>query len=602
MADSTIALLVLGGVIGLFVWNRLPVGAVALGTVLALWATDLLTLEEATAGFGDPVVVFIATLFVVSEGIDRTGITSWAGGHLVAIAGDSHVRLLVAVMALCAGLTALISLNGAVAALLPMVVVIALRTARPASRMLMPMVFAGSAGSLLVLTGSPVNIIVSEASEGAGAGAFSYFEFAWVGVPILVGSMLLAVLLAPKVLPDRSPRTSTLDLSRHAEVLAGYYGLADGFYRLRVREGSPLIGTPPDALDLSGYPGLALIGLQAAGLDEPRPVRTAVEADDVLVVSGDSEQVSRMAVEQLVAVAMRPLREEEPEALVNREVGVVEVVVPPRSPLVGETVFPGMVRDEELVILAVNHYGNDTGPGPVELAAGDALLLYGTWDAVDTLVDDRDVVVVDSPDLVRRQVPLGPKAAQAGAVLVAMVALLALGIVPPAVAGLLGALGMVLTRVLTSSQAYRAVSWETVVLVGGLIPLSTAIQRSGAGDDIAEVVLDVVGTGRPVLLLAAMFVLTSIMGLVLSNTATVLIVLPIALSAASEGGVAVQPMLMLLAVAASAALLTPVQTPGNMMIMKPAGYRFGDYWKLGLPLLVLWLAVSLLVIPAVWPL
>jgi di/tricarboxylate transporter len=303
-----------------------------------------------------------------------------------------------------------------------------------------------------------------------------------------------------------------------------------------------------------------------------------------------------------MAVAMRPLREDAPADLVNREVGVVEVVVPPRSPLVGETVFPGMVRDEELVILAVSHHGNDTGTGPVELRAGDALLLYGSWGAVDTLVDDRDIVVVDSPDLVRRQVPLGPRATQAGVVLVAMVVLLAFGIVPPAVAGILGALGMVLTRVLTSSQAYRAVSWETVVLVGGLIPLSTAIQRSGAGDDIAQVVLDVVGTDEPVLLLAAMFVLTSVMGLVLSNTATVLIVLPIALSAAAEGGVAVQPMLMLLAVAASAALLTPVQTPGNMMVMAPAGYRFGDYWKLGLPLLLLWLAVSLAVIPAVWPL
>jgi di/tricarboxylate transporter len=601
VTDAAVALSVLAGVIVLFIWNRLPVGAVALGTVLVLWATDLLELEEATAGFGDPVVVFIATLFVVSEGIDRTGLTAWAGGRLVSLAGESSLRLLVSVMALCAGLTALISLNGAVAALLPMVMVVAVRTARPASRMLMPMVFAGSAGSLLVLTGSPVNIIVSEAADSAGSGAFSYFEFAWVGVPILLGSMVLGALLAPRVLPDRTPRTATPDLSRHAEELAGHYGIADGFYRLRVRQGSPLIGTPPGGLDLSAYPGLTLIGMQA-GLAEPQPVRHVLEADDVLVVAGDSEQVSRMAVEQLVAVAMQPLREDAPEALVNREVGVVEVVVPPRSPLVGETVFPGMVRDEQLVILAISHYGNDTGAGPVELQGGDALLLYGTWDAVDTLIDDRDIVVVDSPDLVRRQVPLGPKAGQALAVLVGMVLLLALGIVPPAVAGILGALGMVLTRVLTSSQAYRAVSWETVVLVGGLIPLSTAIQRSGAGDDIAQVVLDVVGTDRPVLLLAAMFVLTSVMGLVLSNTATVLIVLPIALSAAAEGGVAVQPMMMLLAVAASAALLTPVQTPGNMMIMAPAGYRFGDYWKLGLPLLLLWMAISLVVIPAVWPL
>lgn len=601
MSDAAVALLVLGAVIGLFVWNRLPVGVVAVGTMLALWATDLLDLEEATAGFGDPVVIFIATLFVVSEGIDRTGITAWAGSRLVTLAGGSHLRLLVAVMGLCALLASLISLNGAVAALLPMVVLVALRTQRPASRLLMPMVFAGSAGSLLVLTGSPVNIIVSEAAEEAGAGAFSFFEFAWVGVPILAATMALSAVLGPRVLPDRVPRNPARDLSRHAQVLAEHYGLAGGFYRLRVRQGSPLLGIEPDALDLADYPTLRLIGMQA-GLAEPRPVRHAVEADDILVVAGESTEVSRLAVEQHLSVAMQPLRGDSPDQLLNRQVGVVEVVVPPRSPLVGESVFPGMVREQELVILAVSHHGSDTGSGSVRLEAGDALLLYGSWAAFDALVDDRDVVVVDSPDLLRRQVPLGPKAKEAGAVLVAMVGLLALGLVPPAIAGALGAIGMVLAGVLSSAQAYRAVSWETVVLVGGLIPLSTAIQRSGAGEDIAEVVLDVVGVGRPVLLMAAVFGLTAVMGLVLSNTATVLIVLPIALSAAAEGGIAVQPMMMLLAVAASAALLTPVQTPGNMMVMAPAGYRFGDYWKLGLPLLLVWLAVSLLVIPVVWPL
>jgi di/tricarboxylate transporter len=601
VSDSTVALLVLGGVIALFVWNRLPVGIVALGTVVALWATDLLTLEEATSGFGDPVVVFIATLFVVSEAIDRAGLTTWAGARLVAAAGDRAGVLTVSVMLLCAVLAALISLNGAVAALLPMVVSVALRTGRRPSQMLMPMVYAGSAGSLLVLTGSPVNIIVSEASDVAGAGAFSYFEFAWVGVPILVGTILLGRFLGPRVVPERTPAGSGRDLSRHTEVVAEHYALADGFYRLRVRDGSPLVGTPPDAVDLSEYPGTTLMGLQA-GLVEPAPVRDALEPDDVLVVSGASQEISRLAVEQRLAVAMEPLPGDRPDALVNREVGVVEAVVPPRSPLVGEEVFPGMVRQSDLVILAIQHHGRDTGPGPVEVDSGDALLLYGSWDAIEGLVDDRDVVVVDSPDLLRRQVPLGAGAAQAGIVLTVMVVLLAVGIVPPAVAGLLAAGAMVLTRVLTAQQAYRAVSWETVVLVGGLIPLSTAIQESGAGQRIADLVLDVVGTDRPVLLMAAVFVVTSVLGLVLSNTATVLIVLPIALATASEGGVAVQPMLMLLAVAASAALLTPVQTPGNMMIMAPGGYAFGDYWRLGLPLLLLWLAIALTVIPVVWPL
>ncbi len=601
MSDSTVALLVLGGVIALFVWNRLPVGIVALGTVVALWATDLLSLEEATSGFGDPVVVFIATLFVVSEGIDRAGLTTWAGARLVQAAGDRAGLLLVSVMALCAALAALISLNGAVAALLPMVVSVAIRTGRRPSQMLMPMVYAGSAGSLLVLTGSPVNIIVSEASDGAGAGAFSYFEFAWVGVPILIGTILLGRFLGPRVIPERTSASAPRDLSRHAEVVAEHYALADGFYRLRVRDGSPLLGTAPDGVDLSDYPGTTLMGLQA-GLAEPAPVRDVLEPDDVLVVSGASKEISRLAVEQRLAVAMEPLPGDRPDALVNREVGVVEAVVPPRSPLVGEEVFPGMVRQSDLVILAVQHHGRDTGPGTVELVSGDALLLYGSWGAIEGLVDDRDVVVVDSPDLLRRQVPLGAGATRAGIVLLVMVLLLALGVVPPAVAGLLAAGAMVLTRVVTSQQAYRAVSWETVVLVGGLIPLSTAIQQSGAGDRIADLVLDVVGTGRPVLLMAAVFVVTAVLGLVLSNTATVLIVLPIALATASEGGVAVQPMLMLLAVAASAALLTPVQTPGNMMIMAPGGYAFGDYWRLGLPILLLWLAIALVVIPVVWPL
>lgn len=600
MSDAGVALLLLGAVIALFMWNRLPVGVVALGTVLALWVTDLLELEEATAGFGDPVVLFIATLFVVSEGIDRTGLTAWAGSRVVEVAGGDPLRILVAVMGLCAVLTALISLNGAVAALLPMVVLVALRTGRPASRLLMPMVFAGSAGSLLVLTGSPVNIIVSEAADDHGAGPFAFFEFAWVGVPILVGTVALSAVLVPRVLPDRRPRTPARDLSRHAEVLAAHYGLDGGFYRLRVRPGSPLVGAEPDELDLSEHPSLRVIGMQA-GLAEPRPVRHALEPDDVLVVAGDSAEVSRLAVEQHLSVAMRPLRGDRPEDLVNRQAGVVEVVVPPRSPLVGETVFPGMVRDQELVILAVSHHGSDTGSGPVRLEAGDALLLYGSWSAFDAIVDDRDVVVVDSPDLLRRQVPLGPKAREAAIVLVAMVVLLALGLVPPAVAGLLGALGMVLTGVVSSAQAYRAVSWETVVLVGGLVPLSTAIQRSGAGDEVAEVVVDLVGPDRPVLLLATVFVLTALMGLVLSNTATVLIVLPIALSAAAEGGIAVEPMMMLLAVAASAALLTPVQTPGNLMVMAPAGYRFGDYWKFGLLLLGWFMVASVLLVPVFWP-
>ena len=230
------------------------------------------------------------------------------------------------------------------------------------------------------------------------------------------------------------------------------------------------------------------------------------------------------------------------------------------------------------------------------------MLVHGRWSAIESLAGNRDVLVVDSPDMVRRQtVPLGRRAPQAIAVLVGMVALLATGLVPPAVAGLIAATAMVALRVVGVQEAYRAVSWQTVVLIGGLIPLSIAIQTSGAADLIAEWIVTVVGDRGPYALMLALFLLTAVLGQVVSNTATVLIVVPIAISAAAETGISPQSVLMLVAVAGAASLLTPIATPANMMVMGPGGYRFGDYWKFGLVTMVVWLGVAMLVIPLVWP-
>ncbi len=601
MSPSTTSLVVLLATIVLFVWNRLPVGAVAVLTALALYATGLVDAGTALAGFGDPVVVFIASLFVVSEALDATGVTTWAGQRLVAVVGDGPIRVLVAVLGLCALLTAVITLNGSVAALLPMVLVLALKIGTPPSRMLMPMAFAGSAGSLLALTGSPVNVIVSEAAQNAGAPAFGFFAYAAVGLPLVIGTIALAVLLGPRVLPDRQSAQPPRDLSRHASHLAEHYELHEGFYRLRVRPGSPLLGTVTSDLDPTAVAEVSLIGLQSAA-GHRWGATHAVEAGDVLVVRGDPAEVSRLVVEQVLSVEMTPLTTATGE-LVTRDVGVSEVVVPPRSPLVGEVAFPGQLRSAELVILSIRRLGQDVGARSVELAPGDSLLLHGTWASIDELVHDRDVLLVDSPDLVRRQaVPLGARSGFAIAVLLVMVVLLALAVVPPAIAGLGAATAMVLLRVVTVNQAYRSVSWQTVVLIGGLIPLSTAIQTSGAADVVAGRLIDVVGAGRPYVLLVALFVLTAVLGQVVSNTATVLIVVPIAVAAAQETGVSVLPVLMIVAVAGAGALLTPIATPANMMVMGPGGYRFGDYWRLGLPVMLLWLAVGLVVIPFVWPL
>ncbi|MCL3861899.1 SLC13 family permease [Actinotalea sp. K2] len=595
MDPAVVSLVVLGCTVALFLWNRLPVGVVAIFTALALYATGVLDVGTALGGFGDPVVVFVASLFVVSEALDATGVTTWAGQVITERAGTGRRALLIAVMLLAAVLTALVSPNGAVAALLPMVVVIAVRNDHPPSKMLIPLAFAAHAGSLLALTGSPVNVIVSDAAVESGAGRFGFFEYALVGLPLVAATVVLCTLLGERLLPSSASASPVGDLSRQARVLSGHYALQDGFYRLGVRPGSPLIGSSVPA---DHPPGMAVLGVQRPD-GAAAPPNHMIVPGDVIVVSGPATDVLTFAEVRQLDVGLRPVSD---DALVTREAGVVEVVVAPRSPLVGERVFPGMVRMGELVVLAVRHRGRETGTSGVVVTEGDSLVLHGPWAVIDSLLDDRDVLIVDSPETLRRQtVPLGLRSAEALGVLVVMVVLLATGVVPPAVAGLGAAAAMVLLRVVSPPQAYRAVSWQTVVLLGGLIPLSTAISDSGAADLLAGALLGSLTDASPYLLLLALFLVTAALGQVVSNTATVLIVVPIALAAASDGGVAVEPVLMTVAVAGAASFLTPIATPANMMIMGPGGYRFGDYWRLGAVLLVTWLVIALVVIPVVWP-
>jgi di/tricarboxylate transporter len=591
---------ILAGVVVLFVSNRVPVVLVAIGTALALYFTGVLDLDQSLRGFGDPAVIFIASLFVVSAGLDATGVTAWAGQGLIARAGQSRARLLVLTMVLVALLTALISINGAVAALLPVVIVMAIRVGRSPSQLLMPLVFAAHSGSLLALTGTPVNVLVAEAAADAGLAPFGFFSFAIVGVPLLLGTIAIVVLFGQRLLPERSGRTIPPDLSKHARTLVEQYRLDDGMFQLRVRSRSPYVGSPPAIVDLAEYAGLTLVTILAG---DGGPLRRAALAEgDILIVRGDAATVGGLASDKLLA-----FRSEDPptgaaDMLFNRSSGLAEVVIPPRSGMVGQPVFPGMVTPSgDLVILAVQRRGENLGPDETVLAAGDTLLLQGTWKALDEHLDDPDVLVVDSPELIRRQaVPMGAGAKQAIAVLLVMVLLLATGAVPSVIAGLVAACAMVLLRVLTVEQAYRAVNWTTVILVGAMIPLSTAMETTGAAKLMAATLVHLVGNAGPYALLAGLFLLSAILGQLISNTATALIMIPIAMAAASEIGVSARPVLMSVAVASAAAFLTPVATPVNLMVMGPGGYRFGDYWKLGLPLMLLFFVVATFLVPVFW--
>lgn len=513
---ATLVILALA-IIG-FVSNRLPLGLIAVGVAVGLWLTGVLDLQQALAGFGDPTVIFIATLFVVSESLDATGVTTWAGDHVIRRTGTGRGRLMLVVCLLVAAATALISVNGAVAALIPMVVVVAARAKLPPSQLLLPVAFTAHAGSLLALTGSPVNIIVSDLADDAGGRPFGFFEFALAGLPLLGGTLLVIVLFGRRLLPVRKPQTLPLDLRAHAARIRSDYDL----------------------------PG--------------------------------------------------------PDDIVTRDSGFAEVLIPPRSELIGLHLFPGMATPSgDLVVLGIRRGGVDLSGPNTRLREGDSLLLQGSWEDLERLAAPPEVLPLISPEQLRRGIALGRGAKRSITVLVCMVVLMATGVVPPAIAGLLAVVALIALRAVSPQRAYRSISWTTIVLIAGMIPLSTAFTVTGAADLIADVLLDMLGGGDPTAALLLVCLFTMVLGQLISNTATVLIVAPVALSFAHDLQVSAMPFLMALAVSGAAAFLTPVATPANTMVLEPGGYRFGDYWRLGLPLMILYLAIAVLWIPLLFP-
>lgn len=603
VSEITIILLIIVTAVVLFVSNKLPVVVVAMAVGLSLWATGILSLPDALAGYGDPAVMFIATLFVVSAALEKTGVTAWAGQLLIEKAGeDSRTRLLVLMMSLGALLTAIISLNGAIAALLPVVVVIAVRLKRHASQLLMPLVFAAHAGSLLALTGSPVNVLVSEAAQDSGFAGFSFFEFALVGIPLVVGSMAIIVLFGEKLLPFRNGESMPADFSRHAQTLVEQYGLSSGVFRLRVKASSPLVGRGrSDVAETRTQHGLEFVAVQDGKTGMPLKRDTIAEGD-YLILKGDADAAARLSADLHLALREEADTGEGGDTLFNRSSGLAEVVIPPRSGLIGTTAFPGMVTESgDLIVLAISRADVTLDAAKTELQVGDTLLLQGTWKALDERLTDPDVLVVNSPDLVRRQaVPMGPGATPAVIILLAMVVLLATGLVPTAVAGMLAAGAVVLSGIMTVEHAYRAINWTTVIMVAAMMPLSTAMEKTGAAQLMAEQLVAAVGDLGPYALLGGLFVLTAVLGQLISNTATALIVIPIGVAAAKVLGMSPEPVLMSTAVAAAASFLTPIATPTNLMVMGPGGYAFGDYWKLGLPLMIWFFVVATFYVPLVW--
>lgn len=619
-----ITFIILGITILLFVWGRIPVELVALVSLLALILTGTLDTGQALAGFGDSVVVMIAALFVVGEGLSRTGVTGWFGERLLDWAGGSEMRLLVLMMLGAAVLSAFISNTGTVATLLPAVVAASWRIGSTPSRFLIPLSFAASAGGLLTLTGSPPNIIVADALANGGFQPFGYFEFGWIGVPLLMVAVGFMVWGGKKLLPTRGSQRRPVDVEASIGELTEAYSIDREVYRLRVRRGSELIEKTLRESALGSDFGVLVVHIERPGMgrETNHPVQlavlsrdrersalgpeTVVSEGDVLNVIGKDEAIQRAMAHFRLSLLPRDEPGMQPrQRWVSSEVGMAEVLITPRSAYVGRTVRQGQIAQKyDVQVMSIRRGDRPVPLTEARLRFGDSLLVRGTWDAIGVLAQERrNFVVVGSPEEMARQtVGLRPQAGIALAALAGMVALMVGGWVPTVVAALLAAVVMILGGCLTSREAYRAVSWESVILIAAMIPMSTALEVTGGVELLARVLVDSLGEIHPLVLMAGVFGITTAFSQVISNTATTVLVAPIVVQASVDLGVSPYPMLMVVAVSASTAFLTPIGTTTNLLVFSPGGYRFGDYWRAGLPLLLLFLVISVALIPVIWPL
>ena len=594
----TTTFIILGITIVLFVWGRWPADLVAVLSLLALALSGVIGTGDALAGFGNPTVVMIAALFVVGEGLSRTGVTGWGGKKLLEVARGSKTRLLVVVMAGTAGLSAFISNTGTVATLLPAVVAAAWTVGSVPSRYLIPLAFAANTGGLLTLTGTPPNIVVAQTLEQSGLRPFSFFEFALIGGPLLITALAYMALVGRRLLPSRAADQRPIDATADLSDLAAAYSLGENQFRLRVRANSSLIGKTVSEAALG--PGYGAPVLRIEGRELAPDI--VLQHDDILVVRAPDEAIDRLMQE--LGLSLQPPGDST-EEFVSSEIGLAEIIPTPRSEYLGRPMVLGKIDERFGVqLLAVRRRGEPVIERELTLEFGDSALVRGTWDAIGELQRERrNFVVVGAPEEIASEIAgLRPRAGMAVAALAGMVFLMVSGIVPTVIAALIAAAAMILGGCLSTREAYGSISWSSVVLIAAMIPMGRALETTGGASLVAEGLVSTLGNLSPIALMAGVFLLTTGFSQVINNTATAVLMAPIVIQASIGLGVSPHPLLMIVAVAASTAFLTPIGTTTNILVFSPGGYQFTDYVKVGLPLMLLFLAVSLVLVPVIWPL
>ena len=505
-------------------------------------------------------------------------------------------------------LSAFMSSTGTTAIFLPVAVSLAWSAKISPSRLLIPMAFASLIGGMLTLIGTPPNIVVSAYLAEQGMEPFGFFSFTPVGLVMLVIAVAFMVLIGRRLLVPRAPSSSPTAQAADAPTLdemAASYGLTDNVYRIRVRRGSPLDGKTLAEIDLPGRYNVQVLETQSWPPNielptEPQPVtpETYVVEHDILRVEGHIEDIARLTREQ--SLGIRP-QEELGGRFISKELGLVEVIITQRSRLIGRTLIDMRFRDKYMVtVLAIMRRSEpiQNGLGTTKLRFGDTMLVQGTWENISLLTNERrNFLVSGQPREMLEARKATSKAPYAIAIMAGMMLLMTFQVMPAVTAVLLAAVAMVLTGCLTMEDAYNSMNWESIVLIAAMIPMATALDKAGGVDAISTALIDSLGSSGPIALMAGLFILTSVLSQVISNTATTVLIAPIAFQSAISLGVSPYTFMMTVAIAASTAFATPIASPVNTLVLGPGNYRFSDFSKVGIPLQILILVATLIVVP-----
>ncbi len=609
----TITLIILAISAILFVSGKLRSDLVAICSALALVLTGILSPEEALSGFSNPIVIMMGGLFIVGGGIFGTGLAKRIGSGILGMAGTNETRLFILLMLTTAGVGAFVSNTGTVAIMLPIVVSMARGAGLSPSRMLMPLAFAGSMGGMLTLIGTPPNLIVRDALAEAGYQAPGFFSFTPVGIVCIVVGIVVLIPLSKRFL--KGNHNSENESNRqNVNRLTQDYRLAENMNVLEITAQSPMCGSTLRQLNINKRYGVTVITVQRSKTQSPSLLQQVeqftkpdepLRENDVLYLNGSTDDINLMAEE----MKLSPVNENTSRTLDYYHIGMAEVLLPSGSSLVGRTVAETEFRSTYgLTVLGIRRQDtfllNDIKNR--RLHASDLILVQGDWKNIARLDarDGTDWLIIGRPLDQQKQVTLDYKAPLAALIMIAMVAVMAFDFIPvaPGTGVIIAAVAMIFTGCVRSVEdAYKAINWESIILFAAMLPMSTALEKTGASSLISSTLVNNLGDFGPFAILATIYCVTSLLTMFISNTVTAVLMAPIAIAAAAAEGVNAVPMLMGVTVAASMCFASPFSTPPNALVMSAGGYKPIDYIRVGLPLQVIMGIVMTLVLPLIFP-